>query len=523
MKLIECIHRCSLLSLLILFFGLVTGVNVSVSFAQQSLLSDIDLEFTNNYAVDEPANNSVRFAQVPNRPKYFVGREQVNGSGWKAILCTFDYSTRSFKSVKDLLPIGVQIADNYKIQSVYDPSVMVYKGEVWVAFECGLEEISGKAEPLTLVSRSKKYNDVCIIMGVLDTEKWRFDPSRISIPVAGYGDEGGLYKSSSVPKLLVYKDIPYLYYTIMERTEDGVRDVQRLYSRGVRLKLENTGRGRLWADVDVQGPEKTIRCDDSRTSIVFDTDLSRDIYTCDLFDVKVANGKIIASAGMGLGPDSDNPLMKVENCYFPVFSETVEPLAYNTFGNSIVNDRLRTNPCEYPTFVKNTQDGSTSLFVMFTHPDGYPFSRGLRVFENINPELNLEYNQKVNPSERYFNTVSSIGRENILPSESKLISPNKKYMLTMQDDGNLVLYKLDDNGSIADALWNSNTEGNPGSYLVFQYDSNIVIYSPDNVPLWESDTNTFGGVSARIQDDGNFEMYNKYDQLLWTTNAIDTP
>lgn len=54
----------------------------------------------------------------------------------------------------------------------------------------------------------------------------------------------------------------------------------------------------------------------------------------------------------------------------------------------------------------------------------------------------------------------------------------------MQDDGNLVLY-LEVSGA---ATWASNTNGNPGSFLVVQDDGNVVIYKP-NHPIWATGTN----------------------------------
>src|SRR5579862_8412607 len=55
--------------------------------------------------------------------------------------------------------------------------------------------------------------------------------------------------------------------------------------------------------------------------------------------------------------------------------------------------------------------------------------------------------------------------------------------VVMQSDGNLVLYDHNMN-----PLWNSQTQGNPGAYLVLQTDGNLVIYSASNSPLWATYT-----------------------------------
>lgn len=488
-----------------------------------SFFKDIVWESTENYSVAEPsATNSVRFAQVPNRPGYFIGRD-CDPSGSIIILCTYDEEKNAFKRVKNLITPNTQIADNYSVTNVYDPTIMVYQGEVWVACECTVVGMGDNVDPLTLQSKSQYVGEephVSIILGVLDTENWRFDPSRISIPVSGYiiGDNV-ILRSASVPKLLVYNNIPYLYWTICD--VDKNYDYSRIYSRGIRLVKETGGRERMWADVYQQTVVKTIACDDSRSTVVFDTDFMADNYTCDLFDVKVANGKIIASAAMGYGKDVKDPGSKVDNCYFPVFSETTEPLAYNTFKNSITNDQLRKNPCEYPTFFKNLNDNSTSMMIQFPNENGSPFPHGVRVFKHINSDLILNYDTTVNPVAYYSSTSHLIGRENTLEAGSRLISPNQRYNFVLQPDGNIEICKLNDRGESIDILWKSNTQNNQNNKLYFQYDSNLVLYSPNMVPLWESNTNTFGGVIAQMQDDGNFVMYNKFSQPVWQTDTVD--
>jgi len=55
--------------------------------------------------------------------------------------------------------------------------------------------------------------------------------------------------------------------------------------------------------------------------------------------------------------------------------------------------------------------------------------------------------------------------------------------LAMQADGNLVLYSPD-----GTPRWATNTEGNPGAWLVLQDDGNLVIYVGSGPALWASHT-----------------------------------
>jgi hypothetical protein len=80
----------------------------------------------------------------------------------------------------------------------------------------------------------------------------------------------------------------------------------------------------------------------------------------------------------------------------------------------------------------------------------------------------------------------------------------------MQGDGNLVIYANNR------ALWATGTNS-PGSYLVFQGDGNIVIYTASNEAVWA--TNTSGeSTGFIIQDDGNLVLYNG-NQVKWASNT----
>ncbi|MFJ1752284.1 glycoside hydrolase domain-containing protein [Kitasatospora sp. NPDC088134] len=87
--------------------------------------------------------------------------------------------------------------------------------------------------------------------------------------------------------------------------------------------------------------------------------------------------------------------------------------------------------------------------------------------------------------------------------------------LAMQPDGNLVAY-LKATGGIPQALWSTNTAGNPGAYAVMQDDGNLVVYRGDGGPgvggaLWASNTwgGSNGGAYTVVQADGNVVIYRR--------------
>ena len=96
-----------------------------------------------------------------------------------------------------------------------------------------------------------------------------------------------------------------------------------------------------------------------------------------------------------------------------------------------------------------------------------------------------------------------------LAAGQSLYSPSQQYRLTMQTDGNVVLYAADR------ALWSTNTQGNPGARLVMQTDGNLVVYSSANRAVWNTGTQRFGTSSLVVQDDANVVVYTSARMATW--------
>ena len=97
---------------------------------------------------------------------------------------------------------------------------------------------------------------------------------------------------------------------------------------------------------------------------------------------------------------------------------------------------------------------------------------------------------------------------------STLNSPNGDYSLSMQTDGNLVLYCK------GNALWSSDTHGKTVSGgLTFQTDGNLVLYDPDRKSLWHSGTHGTDASKMVMQDDGNFVLYTDENEAVWATGT----
>lgn len=98
--------------------------------------------------------------------------------------------------------------------------------------------------------------------------------------------------------------------------------------------------------------------------------------------------------------------------------------------------------------------------------------------------------------------------DTLYPGES-LGSPDGRYQLEMQQDGNLVLY-----AEGHDAVADTNTEGEPEAVLFMQRDGNLVVRARGNVPVWSSGTDLNPGTVLQLQNDGALVLYGPGHEVL---------
>jgi hypothetical protein len=119
---------------------------------------------------------------------------------------------------------------------------------------------------------------------------------------------------------------------------------------------------------------------------------------------------------------------------------------------------------------------------------------------------------------------STLPAYGVLHAGQALTSPDGRFTLAMQGDGNLVEYQA----AVAPGsqtrpspvvLWHTHTYPNPGARLEMQGDGNAVVYSPGNVPLWNSGTAGHAGSHLVLQDDGNLVIYSPPGPAVWANYA----
>jgi hypothetical protein len=120
------------------------------------------------------------------------------------------------------------------------------------------------------------------------------------------------------------------------------------------------------------------------------------------------------------------------------------------------------------------------------------------------------------------------GKPSVLPSDSQLApgqqisSPDGRYRLVFQTDGNLVIYRAD-----GAPVWSTGTWGISPNVARMQSDGNFVVYDTANTPHWHTHTYGNPGAYLSMQNNGAFVINSASGARLWASpvapNEVDTP
>ncbi|OVE78955.1 hypothetical protein BVY00_01485 [bacterium G20] len=104
------------------------------------------------------------------------------------------------------------------------------------------------------------------------------------------------------------------------------------------------------------------------------------------------------------------------------------------------------------------------------------------------------------------------GIARMYPGQS-IYTPDRRFRLILQSDGNLVLY------SPTQALWSTATDGQQVAFLALQPDGNLVLYDRSARPLWASSTDGSGLTRLIVQPDGNLVLYDQSNIPRWNSGT----
>jgi len=332
--------------------------------------------------------------QVPGHPDYFVSRLGITldskgsrqptpgdfGCNWtymRLVLAKMDWGTHSLEYVATLLdantgqdpvnsfPTTPIQNGKYVLQSAYDPTVMAFNGELWVAFECwgsGMGSVSSCVGPLSTATPAA--NSV-------------IDLSRTTVLIEGAATPGAGY-AASVPKVFVHDGRPYLYYDAF-LTGPG-----SLAQRGVPLEVVG---GRMW--VKGAGAASYSILDPLALTVEVwaknhDDLLSNNI--ADVFNVIVDGPFVFATAGVGgcaggtCSAPGDN--MGLKGCYRLALGRSNFPLGpFDYVLNAINSSTLPANSHEYAKVIVDPSFNATNIYGQFLasrSPPGFPLPAGFQ-------------------------------------------------------------------------------------------------------------------------------------------------
>ena len=101
--------------------------------------------------------------------------------------------------------------------------------------------------------------------------------------------------------------------------------------------------------------------------------------------------------------------------------------------------------------------------------------------------------------------------EELTPGRS-ISSCDGRFRLTLQTDGNLVLYQQ------STALWSTGTAGIAARNALMQMDGNFVLYDTSNNAPWHTNTWNHPGAYLALQNDGNLVIY-EGGAALWSSGT----
>ena len=97
----------------------------------------------------------------------------------------------------------------------------------------------------------------------------------------------------------------------------------------------------------------------------------------------------------------------------------------------------------------------------------------------------------------------------------RITSPDGRYTLEMQSDGNLVEY-----GPGHVAVWATGTSPGAGAIARLQPDGNLVVIASGNHPVWASNTSGTQGATLELQNDANLVLYGTGHVAAWASSGV---
>lgn len=186
------------------------------------------------------------------------------------------------------------------------------------------------------------------------------------------------------------------------------------------------------------------------------------------------------------------------------------------WSQNINNAHRLTMQADGNLVVRNAQ----GAVVWATGTDGNPNARltmqadGNLVIRNTQGNAVWTTNTAIAPG-GYAYTNKYLFKSQIIYPDQQLETPDRRYRLFLQKDGNAVLYNAQNR-----AVWATGTDGRGVAYLTLQPNGNLVMRDDRGVAVWHAGINNKGGNRFAIRDDGNLMVHNtNNNRVIWQSRT----
>ena len=335
-----------------------------------SCAASVDYLGSSGYVVlGVPSCNSATYAQIPGGSDLFIARQAVLRGGqlpgrdgpkgcdsigdgaWGLILDQLDWNTHTLTFRKVLLDTSRDPATGHSravvtagpmrglvIRSAYDASVVVFRGNYLVSYECVLENgkdfgVDGTSSCVSRYDRTTQSVDL----------------GHTQVVVSGVRVNGRFY-AAAVPKLLVYKDRLFVYWSSLA-IESG--KFVGIAVRGAELDLRDNS---LYNRKTGNLLSHSIGVDESDEVWAPDPQDPLSNTEVDALALWVHSDSIIAMSSRG-GQGCTAPSDTTRGCFRVSMARSRDPLGNHVFNlaQPLLADRLPTNPQEYTQPIMDPQ------------------------------------------------------------------------------------------------------------------------------------------------------------------------
>jgi hypothetical protein len=320
---------------------------------------------TDSIVVPMPSCNASEYAQIPGSRTLFIGRQLAlsddrlaglsaptdcrsigHKSIWGLTLDELNWTTHKMSVRKILVDTSIDPRTNHSsavatggpmrgliIRSAHDADAVTYHGQVLVSYEC------------TVVNGAPYGVDgTSVCLSVYDPSRQVIDFDRTQVVVSGT-HRGGLFYSASDPKLLVFQDRLFVYWSsIAVRQGEGFLGIA---IRATELKPTSGG-------VMVKSTNAPVvsGLDASATTEVWAPDPKDPMgdTTTDVAPLWISGNAIIAMASRG-GQGCVHPGGTSPGCFHVEVVRSTQPIGEHIFNRAekleTLNEKLPSNPQEY--------------------------------------------------------------------------------------------------------------------------------------------------------------------------------